>query len=415
MDDLKKEFAESAQNHRRIEQLGKHYGTSCSECGSNPIIGKLHRCSACKDIPQMVHLCDTCFMNGCHSEHAFRHKTHRNSKWFPSSRTVAASITPAMAEELQQREISGDDYDVLSQLDTQTIIQQPVPLHVIAKFPTRIISKRNMISKRIHSEDDQVHMISDNGQMGSCVVCLLKYQQKAILRKLPCQHEFHQQCIDRWLLTRRPTCPSCGKSVIDTSYSVDAEDGDSQLAFAKRKKRTKAVKKNAEDNSNQVLLPSGLGPITTSSGSLRKGQLASISSLSSFSTESLLSSLEIVGNGQIIAAQPSAFIPTKWRPRREIQTGAPRFESNLIYGADLYPRFPPTNSTGRIRLPPIEAKVKKATPSPWAKKSVRNERASSMPQQIDFSDVVLRACAFTSLVALPAESAPEPSPGPERK
>lgn len=50
-----------------------------------------------------------------------------------------------------------------------------------------------------------------------CSICLDKYQKQSKIRQLPCQHIFHQECIDKWLTESRPTCPFCkqtaGRSV----------------------------------------------------------------------------------------------------------------------------------------------------------------------------------------------------------
>jgi hypothetical protein len=41
-----------------------------------------------------------------------------------------------------------------------------------------------------------------------CVVCMCDFDSHQVLRVLPCCHEFHSRCIDKWLKTNR-TCPIC--------------------------------------------------------------------------------------------------------------------------------------------------------------------------------------------------------------
>lgn len=32
-----------------------------------------------------------------------------------------------------------------------------------------------------------------------CVVCLVDFEEKQLVRVLPCLHEYHSRCIDKWL------------------------------------------------------------------------------------------------------------------------------------------------------------------------------------------------------------------------
>jgi len=41
-----------------------------------------------------------------------------------------------------------------------------------------------------------------------CVVCMSDFEQRQIVRVLPCSHQFHSKCVDKWLKTNR-TCPIC--------------------------------------------------------------------------------------------------------------------------------------------------------------------------------------------------------------
>ena len=33
----------------------------------------------------------------------------------------------------------------------------------------------------------------------SCVVCMCDFENRQLLRVLPCSHEFHAKCVDKWL------------------------------------------------------------------------------------------------------------------------------------------------------------------------------------------------------------------------
>ncbi|XP_034948210.1 RING finger protein 44 [Chelonus insularis] len=46
------------------------------------------------------------------------------------------------------------------------------------------------------------------GDQTNCVVCMCDFEQPQSLRVLPCSHEFHAKCIDKWLKSNR-TCPIC--------------------------------------------------------------------------------------------------------------------------------------------------------------------------------------------------------------
>eukprot|EP00061_Rhincodon_typus_P009940 g33823.t1 len=47
----------------------------------------------------------------------------------------------------------------------------------------------------------------------TCSVCISEYTAGNKLRKLPCSHEYHVHCIDRWL-SENSTCPICRQAVL---------------------------------------------------------------------------------------------------------------------------------------------------------------------------------------------------------
>ncbi|KAF5839402.1 hypothetical protein DUNSADRAFT_973 [Dunaliella salina] len=52
----------------------------------------------------------------------------------------------------------------------------------------------------------------------SCSICCEDYSEGDAMRVLPCKHQFHIECVDRWFLTstdytRPPACPLCNQAL----------------------------------------------------------------------------------------------------------------------------------------------------------------------------------------------------------
>jgi hypothetical protein len=69
----------------------------------------------------------------------------------------------------------------------------PAPASVVNALPTKIFQR----DKLTENEPDV------------CAICLEDFIEGAKLRRLPCKHEFHVECVDPWLLTRKKLCPIC--------------------------------------------------------------------------------------------------------------------------------------------------------------------------------------------------------------
>eukprot|EP00928_Gymnodinium_smaydae_P008606 TRINITY_DN13130_c0_g1_i1.p1 TRINITY_DN13130_c0_g1~~TRINITY_DN13130_c0_g1_i1.p1 ORF type:complete len:258 (-),score=26.88 TRINITY_DN13130_c0_g1_i1:167-865(-) len=101
---------------------------------------------------------------------------------------------------LQYRELTPDDYDLLSQLDEMIPRRNVVPASVVGNLPC--ISARDF--------DQQ-----------SCTICQGDFTPTERLAKLPCQHAFHQHCIGRWLTQHRNSCPLCAAVIEPLESSRD--------------------------------------------------------------------------------------------------------------------------------------------------------------------------------------------------
>ncbi|KAK2553715.1 RING finger protein 215 [Acropora cervicornis] len=80
--------------------------------------------------------------------------------------------------------------------------------------------------KKAAAEGFNSHFIGTSGFFASVLFCLVVFKtqlsellhnywisKKERVRTLPCDHEFHCKCVDRWLLAKR-TCPLCKGNII---------------------------------------------------------------------------------------------------------------------------------------------------------------------------------------------------------
>lgn len=59
-----------------------------------------------------------------------------------------------------------------------------------------------------------------------CSICLQEYEPGEKVRHLPCQHVFHRDCVDEWLLGESRLCPMCKRSVVDAALEQGSETTD---------------------------------------------------------------------------------------------------------------------------------------------------------------------------------------------
>ncbi|KAJ3272762.1 E3 ubiquitin-protein ligase Zswim2 [Terramyces sp. JEL0728] len=216
-----------------------HFGYTCKSCSNGPIKGRLHKCQICLDL----FLCDHCFKEGSHPEHAFEYRNRSTSKWKKSTRSLQPALPTALIEDIQNRELTGEDYQTLLTLDAGMQIQGNIPLHVVNSFPVT----------KMRNSNDKTRLRLD--QSGNCNVCASKIGYGDLVRQIPCGHGFHQSCIDRWLLHSRANCPTCGSAAY---FSAGEEIGlapnldNSTYHAAQTISNATARKKRREKKENRV-------------------------------------------------------------------------------------------------------------------------------------------------------------------
>ncbi|KAH3708135.1 RING finger protein 44-like [Dreissena polymorpha] len=114
---------------------------------------------------------------------------------------------PVYRGEVQTDEQTEENYEALLNLAERLGDAKPKGL-----CKTEI---EQLISYRFNGEN-----LRNGADQTSCVVCMCDFENRQMLRVLPCCHEFHQKCIDKWLKTNR-TCPICRADASEISSQSD--------------------------------------------------------------------------------------------------------------------------------------------------------------------------------------------------
>ncbi|XP_041367900.1 E3 ubiquitin-protein ligase Zswim2-like [Gigantopelta aegis] len=230
---LKMEFRNATgEKQSPAVRMDRHLGTCCRSCHIAPIEGKCYRCSHCMD----YYLCQLCFNTPMHTNHAFEFRHKRNQRWRSVERTFGVALPQAVTQDLMNRDISSTDYDLLLQLDSETA-QQPSQISesLIDSLPVEMVRNTGSI-------------LAPGVQ---CRVCLRGYEPGQIIKKLPCNHKFHKDCIKNWLLHSHPTCPIDG-------LVVDIQPNRSQPRTTSEPQSTSEVESTVSQDQTMLVIP-GVG------------------------------------------------------------------------------------------------------------------------------------------------------------
>ncbi|XP_076956030.1 E3 ubiquitin-protein ligase RHA2B-like [Bidens hawaiensis] len=114
-----------------------------------------------------------------------------------------------------------------------------LPLLLLATIATAVTYLRSLILTVLHAlhisnhqSDDVTTLIlnripsykysSDPADSDSdCIVCLNRFNNGEHVRKLPCRHVFHKECVDGWIDHRNFNCPLCRSPVVVDDERVD--------------------------------------------------------------------------------------------------------------------------------------------------------------------------------------------------
>ncbi|XP_076842529.1 RING finger protein 44 isoform X5 [Brachyhypopomus gauderio] len=115
------------------------------------------------------------------------------------------AVGPAISLDLDVDDVEMENYEALLNLAERLGEAKPRGLTKadIEQLP----------SYRFNSESHQ-------SEQTLCVVCFSDFESRQLLRVLPCNHEFHAKCVDKWLKTNR-TCPICRADASEVHRDVE--------------------------------------------------------------------------------------------------------------------------------------------------------------------------------------------------
>jgi hypothetical protein len=98
-------------------------------------------------------------------------------------------ISLDVLKDLMTRELNSNDYETLLLLDEK-------------------VEKKTVEKNKIDNFKERRATENENGN--TCSICMEEYQVDERIRILPCNHEFHKECIDFWLSEKSTKCPLDG-------------------------------------------------------------------------------------------------------------------------------------------------------------------------------------------------------------
>ncbi|KAF9685652.1 hypothetical protein SADUNF_Sadunf03G0076700 [Salix dunnii] len=108
-------------------------------------------------------------------------------------------------------------FEVLDEIHQQSVVLSsrpsmsslgsvPAPNEIVESLPVKLYAK------------SQKHPNEDTAQ---CYICLVEYEEGDSMRVLPCHHEFHRTCVDKWLMEIHRVCPLCRGDICRFESSPD--------------------------------------------------------------------------------------------------------------------------------------------------------------------------------------------------
>jgi hypothetical protein len=114
---------------------------------------------------------------------------------------------------------------------TESDIQHPAPTRPEQRRLT-VDQVEEWFPDYILDDDDEKQREDDSATHVECSICLDDYKSGDYMKKLPCAHEFHADCIGKWLTERHATCPLCKLDLLpEEEEESDEEEEDEEASI----------------------------------------------------------------------------------------------------------------------------------------------------------------------------------------
>ena len=210
------------KSNRQRSMERAHLGQLCGGCRICPIAGSLYKCVVCRSFS----MCETCFQRGLHAHHAFVVKPTANSTdLLPAERqlsgapiTAVPALPASLIHDLQTRELSAADYELLRELDaSHTEVWGPWLAHL--RSSTAVANEAQLAR-------------GNNSSDGGCCTCLQAIERVRDARVLRCGCLLHEACFIPFLQQRKGKCTQHGGNALRINHSSLRHAASSSAASA---------------------------------------------------------------------------------------------------------------------------------------------------------------------------------------
>ncbi|GAM23517.1 hypothetical protein SAMD00019534_066920 [Acytostelium subglobosum LB1] len=145
-----------------------------------------------------------------HRMHASRHPQHL------SRLTQMFNIPLSLQLTLMDRDFNSNDYEMLLALDDNNQNYGAAKKEQIESLPVN-----HLVGQK---ELDELNGATKSGDAPvECSICLSGFEVGERLKTLPCQHHYHSDCIDNWLIIKG-MCPVCKSDVFVSNNSNSSDN-----------------------------------------------------------------------------------------------------------------------------------------------------------------------------------------------